>query len=183
MIHEQKGPEYWQLRTLGIALSTVLMHWAHRCLTPIWCPYSVGCHGISAPGKTVFITSLIANLLSGAKLPQFAASAQDRIELAYLTHSQTTRLRGLTMKRIWRNCAHIPQLGPITPRGSAPCANPKTAPDRLAFGSAWAVEQHIDIVDYPGEWLLDLGLMDKSYEEWSTDVLHRMASRSLAQNM
>jgi predicted YcjX-like family ATPase len=36
----------------------------------------------------------------------------------------------------------------------------------------------IDILDYPGEWLLDLGLMDKSYEEWSKDVLHRMANRS-----
>lgn len=34
MIHEQKRPEYWQLRTLGIALSMVLMHWANRCLTP-----------------------------------------------------------------------------------------------------------------------------------------------------
>ena len=26
---------------------------------------------------------------------------------------------------------------------------------------------HIDIVDYPGEWLLDLPLMRMSYAEWS----------------
>ena len=48
----------------------------------------------------------------------------------------------------------------------------------MLSGLRGAVEQHIDIVDYPGEWLLDLGLMEKTYEEWSTDVLHRLANRS-----
>ena len=47
-------------------------------------PVRLGVTGLARSGKTVFITSLIANLLSGAKLPQFVASAQDRIELAYL---------------------------------------------------------------------------------------------------
>src|SRR5206468_3670655 len=27
----------------------------------------------------------------------------------------------------------------------------------------------LDIVDYPGEWLLDLPLLDKSYEQWSAE--------------
>jgi len=47
-------------------------------------PIRLGVTGLARSGKTVFITSLIANLLSGAKLPQFTVSAQDRIELAYL---------------------------------------------------------------------------------------------------
>jgi len=29
----------------------------------------------------------------------------------------------------------------------------------------------IDIVDYPGEWLLDLPLLDMSYEQWSVEML------------
>ena len=29
----------------------------------------------------------------------------------------------------------------------------------------------LDIVDYPGEWLLDLPLLDKSYETWSQESL------------
>ena len=29
----------------------------------------------------------------------------------------------------------------------------------------------VDIVDYPGEWLLDLPLLDKSYAEWSRETL------------
>src|SRR5690606_17758029 len=29
----------------------------------------------------------------------------------------------------------------------------------------------LDIVDYPGEWLLDLPLLGKSYEHWSAETL------------
>ena len=36
---------------------------------------------------------------------------------------------------------------------------------------------HVDIVDYPGEWLLDLALLDKSYTEWSDATLDRIAKR------
>jgi predicted YcjX-like family ATPase len=36
---------------------------------------------------------------------------------------------------------------------------------------------HLDIVDYPGEWLLDLGLLDKTYAQWSAEALARAAQR------
>ena len=29
----------------------------------------------------------------------------------------------------------------------------------------------LDIVDYPGEWLLDLPLLNKSYAQWSSESL------------
>ena len=32
-------------------------------------------------------------------------------------------------------------------------------------------ELTLDIVDYPGEWLLDLPLLDKSYEQWSAETI------------
>ncbi len=32
---------------------------------------------------------------------------------------------------------------------------------------------NLDIVDYPGEWLLDLALLDQSYAAWSRDALER----------
>ncbi len=32
------------------------------------------------------------------------------------------------------------------------------------------------MVDYPGEWLLDLGLMERSYDDWSARALARLAS-------
>ena len=39
---------------------------------------------------------------------------------------------------------------------------------------------HLDIVDYAGEWLLDLTLMDRSYADWSRDVTARIAERDEA---
>ena len=30
---------------------------------------------------------------------------------------------------------------------------------------------HLDIVDYPGEWLLDLPLMSQDFEDWSEAAL------------
>jgi predicted YcjX-like family ATPase len=38
---------------------------------------------------------------------------------------------------------------------------------------------HVDIVDYPGEWLLDLALLDKSYLQWSEEVLARLPQRAV----
>jgi uncharacterized protein len=35
---------------------------------------------------------------------------------------------------------------------------------------------HIDIVDYPGEWLLDLPLMSMAYEEWAQATLQQSRS-------
>ena len=53
-----------------------------------------------------------------------------------------------------------------------------------AHGLAGARQRHLhlDIVDYPGEWLLDLPLLDLSYEEWSRQAiaLAREAARSSA---
>ncbi len=39
---------------------------------------------------------------------------------------------------------------------------------------------HLDIVDYPGEWLLDLSLLDKSFSDWSAETLARLESRQIA---
>ena len=36
---------------------------------------------------------------------------------------------------------------------------------------------HLDIIDYPGEWLLDLALLDLSYEDWANAALTRAATQ------
>src|SRR5690606_1066378 len=52
---------------------------------------------------------------------------------------------------------------------------------RGPFGTLIGPQQlHLDIIDYPGEWLLDLGLLDKSYEVWSRQILARIADREEA---
>ena len=38
---------------------------------------------------------------------------------------------------------------------------------------------HLDIIDYPGEWLLDLTLLDRSYRTWADGVLARNAGQQV----
>ena len=46
------------------------------------------------------------------------------------------------------------------------------------FGALTGVRTvHLDIIDYPGEWLLDLALMDKTYADWAEETLTRIAAR------
>ncbi|MFN3646651.1 MAG: YcjX family protein, partial [Gemmobacter sp.] len=45
------------------------------------------------------------------------------------------------------------------------------------LGLTGARRVHLDIIDYPGEWLLDLSLMDLSYQTWAEGVLARVAAR------
>ena len=44
----------------------------------------VGVTGLSRAGKTVFITSLVANLLERGRMPQLRAAAEGRVRAAYL---------------------------------------------------------------------------------------------------
>jgi predicted YcjX-like family ATPase len=56
----------------------------------------------------------------------------------------------------------------------------RVRPNGLLAGLQGPRTIHLDIVDYPGEWLLDLGLMDLSFEAWSEATLTRIAERASA---
>ncbi|GAB1395688.1 hypothetical protein MASR1M65_04650 [Saprospiraceae bacterium] len=52
----------------------------------------------------------------------------------------------------------------------------RTRPSGWFAGMRGPQTLHLDIVDYPGEWLLDLCLMEKTYADWAEDALARIAS-------
>ncbi|MGJ8610094.1 MAG: YcjX family protein, partial [Octadecabacter sp.] len=56
----------------------------------------------------------------------------------------------------------------------------KVRPKGFLSGLQGARTVHLDIVDYPGEWLLDLSLMDKDFATWSAETLARMTGRPQA---
>ena len=61
------------------------LHRAGLYLTDMMTPtLRLGVTGLSRSGKTVFITALIRNLVSGGRLPFFFPEAEGRIERAYL---------------------------------------------------------------------------------------------------
>ncbi len=60
----------------------------------------LGVAGLSRAGKTVFITSLVHNLVHGGRLPLFEAQASGRIRRAFWRSSQTTPFRASSTRSI-----------------------------------------------------------------------------------
>ncbi|MFK7901703.1 MAG: YcjX family protein, partial [Nitratireductor sp.] len=126
----------------------------------------LGVTGLSRAGKTVFISSLIHNLLHGGRLPMFEAQTDGRIAKAeirpqpsmdlprfeYEEHIQT-----LVEDRLWpQSTKAISEIRLTLHFESNSSLNKILGRNTL----------NIDIVDYPGEWLLDLPLLGMSYEQW-----------------
>ena len=126
----------------------------------------LGVTGLSRAGKTVFITALVHGLLRGGRFPVFEPLASGRIAGARLApqpddavprFDYERHVRALVTEREWPDSTRqISELRVVIDYQSA----------RGAMRTLT-----LDIVDYPGEWLLDLPLLDKSYEQWSAEAL------------
>jgi len=155
---------------LGIALSN-LADAATGAFTPT---LRLGVTGLSRAGKTIFITALVHNLLTGGRLPGFAPLAEGRFIGARLAEypdatiprfAYEQHLEALTGKTpTWpESTRRISQLRVVLKYQSKNWYSGMTGPSTL----------NLDIVDYPGEWLLDLPLLGLSFAEWSAEALDR----------
>lgn len=138
----------------------------------------LGVTGLSRAGKTVFITGLVANLLDRGRMPQLRAQAEGRIEAVHLQPQPDVTLPRFAYED------HLAALTGDDPRW--PASTRAISELRLSFrcrpagffgGLSGPRTVHLDIVDYPGEWLLDLALLDKTYAEWSEATLDRIDRR------
>ncbi|GLH82128.1 hypothetical protein SSBR45G_70370 [Bradyrhizobium sp. SSBR45G] len=126
----------------------------------------LGVTGLSRAGKTVFITALIHGLVRGGRLPVFEALASGRIARAYLApqpddgvprFAYESHVQALVAERRWpSSTVDISELRLVI---------------EFQRGNGAERTLTLDIVDYPGEWLLDLPLLNKSYEEWARESL------------
>ncbi len=129
----------------------------------------LGVTGLARSGKTVFTTALVHHLQRGAPLPAFRAAAEGRIRRARLVpqpdddvprFAYETHLDALLRKRRWPgSTTQISEL------------RLDIEHERRSRWRSGPTTLTLDIVDYPGEWLLDLALLDQSYEEWSRDTV------------
>lgn len=141
----------------------------------------LGVTGLSRAGKTVFITSLVANLIDRARLPGLTAAAQGRILTAYLQPQPDDTVPRFDYE------THLADLTAAKPRWPASTRavsqlrlSLRVQPGGLLGGLQGPRTVHLDIVDYPGEWLLDLELLDLSYAQWSDKTLVRIQTRAQA---
>lgn len=130
-----------------------------------------GVTGLSRAGKTVFITALVHNLLHGGRLPMFRAQQSGRIARAFLEpqpddavprFQYEDHVRALVDERKWPESTRaISELRLTIEYESASGWNRFFSPGRLS----------IDIVDYPGEWLLDLPLLRQDFRTFSENAV------------
>ncbi|MFN5996597.1 MAG: YcjX family protein [Paracoccaceae bacterium] len=141
----------------------------------------LGVTGLSRAGKTVFITALVANLLNRGRMPQLKAQAEGRIQTVYLQPQPDLTLPRFDFE------THLAALTGDQPRW--PASTRAISELRLSFRvqpgglfSSWRGPRtlHLDIVDYPGEWVLDLALLDQTFEQWSEATLARLEKRAEA---
>lgn len=139
----------------------------------------LGVTGLSRAGKTVFITSLVANLMERGRMAAFSPEREGRIEAAYLQpqpddtvarFDYESHLAAMTGPQAhWpigtRSVSQLRLSLRVTPKSRLARL---TGPRRL----------HLDITDYPGEWLLDLGLLTQSYAQWSKASLAQISAKA-----
>lgn len=141
----------------------------------------LGVTGLSRAGKTVFITALVHNLTRGGRLPLFDVVHSKRMARAYLEpqpddgvprFEYEDHVRALVEERVW-------------PQGTRSVSQLRVTIDYQS-ASGWgrlfsAGRLHLDIVDYPGEWLLDLPLLGKDYETFSREAIELARNKQRSQ--
>nr|WP_298102153.1 YcjX family protein [uncultured Shinella sp.] len=131
----------------------------------------LGVTGLSRAGKTVFISSLVHNLLNGGRLPLFEAGRSGRVSKIRLEpqpddavprFQYEDHIRALVADRLWPDSTRaISQLRITLDYESASGWGRLFSPGKLS----------IDIVDYPGEWLLDLPLLAQDFRTFSENTV------------
>ncbi|MFN3261984.1 MAG: YcjX family protein [Pikeienuella sp.] len=141
----------------------------------------LGVTGLSRAGKTVFITSLVANLLARGRMTQFRAEAEGRLLSAIVTpHPDRGTPRFAYEDHLAALSGAEPRWPESTRRISQIRVSLRYRREGLFAGLQGPGALHLDIVDYPGEWLLDLGLLDAEFDEWSAKALAAAALPSRA---
>ena len=134
--------------------------------------------GLSRAGKTVFLTSLIANLIAAGRgartLPALSDATGGRIRRVFVVPAGTETVPRFDPE------GHLGALAADPPRW------PERTEDFSTLSIAIDVERRtslggllperrltLDLIDYPGEWLLDLPMLRQDYATWSGETLAR----------
>jgi predicted YcjX-like family ATPase len=142
--------------------------------------------GLSRAGKTVFITSLIQNLLALGQgrntLPRLnsalTAAGESRLKRIEVLPPGTAAVPHFDFE------TKVSEMASVTPSWPPRTEDIAQVSLDLEISRAEPLWQklgnrrvRLDILDYPGEWLLDLPLLERSYADWSAETLARLRRR------
>ncbi len=142
----------------------------------------LGVTGLSRSGKTVFITSLVRTLKDGGADPAFRRLAGIDGFRAYLEPQPDDDVPRFAYEEHLAALTASPPHWPESTRRISQLRLTFEWTPEDAFSRTLGLGQrlHIDIIDYPGEWLIDLGLLDLDYHAWSRDAVFVARGEGLA---
>ncbi|WP_229763956.1 YcjX family protein, partial [Yersinia enterocolitica] len=131
--------------------------------------------GLSRSGKTAFITSLVNQLLhvhSGARLPLFSAVREERLLGVKRVPQRDLGIQRFTYDEGLASLYGTPPNWPTPTRGVSEIrlALRFRSNDSLLRHFKETSTLYLEIVDYPGEWLLDLPMLEQDYLSWSRQM-------------
>jgi uncharacterized protein len=156
-------------------------------------PIKVAVTGLSRSGKTVFLTSLIANLLAmGTGRPTMPA-LRTRIDQTGKERLRNVRLvpaRASTTPR-FDYTGKLADLAAAQPKWPARTEDLAEIELELEIRPAGGLlgqlrtlsgtpRLRLELLDYPGEWLLDLPLLNLSHARWSVETMARLREQPRA---
>jgi uncharacterized protein len=129
----------------------------------------IGVTGLARSGKTVFTTALLHHLINPGRLPAFRAASEGRIARARLLPQPDDdvprfpyeqNLNDLRDHRLW-------------PQSTRQISEVRIGIDyeRKSRWRSGPASLTLDLVDYPGEWLTDLALLETSFQDWSRETV------------
>lgn len=131
--------------------------------------------GLSRSGKTAFITAMVNQLLNihtGARLPLLSAVREGRLSGVKRIPQRDP---GIARFSYDEGIARLYGIPPAWPRPTRGISEIHLA---LRYRSDTSLTRHfhnsstlyLEIVDYPGEWLLDLPMLAQDYLSWSQQM-------------
>ena len=139
--------------------------------------------GLRQGGKTVFVTALVHHLLSGRELPFLGAAQEGRLLGARLLPPRPGDLPPFPFAEA-RAALAAPE-----PRWPEPTRSLSALRLELRFAIKGVLRRRLGphrslilmVIDYPGEWLLDLPLLEQTYQAWSLAMFELAATAPRAQ--
>ncbi|NQX80193.1 MAG: YcjX family protein, partial [Hyphomicrobiaceae bacterium] len=139
----------------------------------------LGVTGLSRAGKTVFITAFVHTLTSASASPSLPLEHLKGFR-AFLEPQPDDDIPRFAYEQ------HLKMLQndvPDWPESTRQISQLRLtleweASDTLRRLAGFPKRLHVDVVDYPGEWLLDLSLLNQNYQTWSREINMAAARRS-----
>jgi len=132
--------------------------------------------GLSRSGKTAFITSMVNQLINegnGSQLSFFTPVHQGQFIAAKRVPQKNIHIARFDYDNSMAAFVNQPPSWPEPTHGISELRiairyKPKDSLLKYATDMATLT---LDITDYPGEWLLDLPMLNQTFEEWSQDTV------------